>query len=165
MSDSQRLWIAAAILVMLIVASAAVAFGQGADDKIVQRDGAVKSDSSGWQWLQMLGALAIVVGLIFGTRYVLRRIGRLPAAGAGGGVFRVLAAKNISARHQIVLVGMGRRMLVVGCGPEGMATLGEVTDQDEIEELLEKLQTSPKSAGIVEKIGKKEKGESEESAE
>ncbi len=152
MSDSQRLWIAVAILVMLIAAASAVAFGQDTNDKLVPREGDGKSDGGGWEWLQMLGALAIVAGLIFAARYVLKRIGKIPAVGSGSEkIFRVLAAKNISARHQIVLVGMGRRMLVVGCGPEGMATLGEVTDPAEIDELLEKLQASPKPAGAVEK--------------
>lgn len=159
MSDSQRMWIAVIVLVMLVAASAAVAFGQEtSDEKPVRRDGDARhGGDSPWDWLQMLGALAIVVGLIFGTRYVLKRLGKFPVVG-GSEVFKVLAAKSISARHQIVLVSMGRRLLVVGCGPEGMATLGEVTDPAEIEELLESMQTSPKQASKIEK-------DSQESAE
>lgn len=100
--------------------------------------GRVSRDSGGsvGGWLRTLAALAIVVVLIFAVRWVLRRLApgararRLPEA------VEVLARTSVSARQQLLLVRLGRRLVLVGCGPEGMSTLSEVTDADEVSALL-----------------------------
>ena len=96
----------------------------------VGRDGG----SSVWGWLRTLAALAVVVGLIFGIRLVLRRLGPGAKTVAGPDALKVLARSSLSTRHQLYAVRFGRRVVLVGMGPEGLTALGEITDADEIAE-------------------------------
>jgi len=93
-----------------------------------------RPDDAGW-W-RTIGALAAVVALIFGLRWVLRRLGRSPRAGGGGLAMEVVAHAPLGARQQLALVRLGRRLVLVGTGPSGMSPLAEVTDPDEVSELL-----------------------------
>jgi len=146
MDKSRKQWIAATMLLAMLAAPMA-AFAEDAapgsaatrpvkkpeaqDDKTLSRDG-------GWGsgWLQTAGALALVIALIFLARFALRRLA--PSAGrtAAGGKIEVLARTNLSPRQQLCLVRMGRRLLLVGSGPEGMRTLAEITDPAEVADLL-----------------------------
>ena len=87
-------------------------------------------------WLQPLAALGIVIGLIFLTRWGLRRIGLVRHLGGRNNVLQVLATTSLSPRHQMFLVRMGERLVLVGSGPGGLARLAEVTDPDEVAQLL-----------------------------
>lgn len=100
------------------------------ESRRVGRDGG----SSLWGWLRTLAALALVVGLIFAIRWVLRRLGPGAKAPAGSETLKVLARSSLSARHQLYAVRFGRRVVLVGMGPEGLTALGEITDADEIAE-------------------------------
>ncbi len=93
-------------------------------------------DGGGYEWLQTLGALGIVIGLIFLTRWGLRRIGLVRHLGGRNNVLQVLATTSLSPRHQMFLVRMGGRVVLVGSGPGGLARLAEVTDPDEVAQLL-----------------------------
>gem|GEM_PF-1446374 len=90
-------------------------------------------------WWQTAAALAIVVGLIFVVRYLLRRLGGLARPGRRSEAMEVLARQSLSARHQLYLVRMGKRILLLGAGAEGLATLAEVRDAAEARELLQQL--------------------------
>lgn len=97
------------------------------------------------QWGRTLGALALVVVLIFVARMMLKRFG--PVSGAGSRVLDVLASSTVSPRQQLLLVRVGRRVVLVGRSPAAMATLSEVTDPEEVAELVEAA-----SAGGLKKI-------------
>ena len=101
-----------------------------AESRRVGRDGG----GSVWGWLRTLAALALVVGLIFAIRLVLRRLGPGGKAPAGSETLKVLARSSLSARHQLYAVRFGRRVVLVGMGPEGLTALGEITDAGEIAE-------------------------------
>ena len=94
-------------------------------------------------WIQPAIALAVVVALIFCLRYALRRLGRAGVLKARTGAIDVLAQRSLSAKHQLYLVRMGERLVLVGASPEGLATLCELTDPDEIARLIEQLKHSP----------------------
>jgi len=88
------------------------------------------------QWARTIGALVLVVVLIFLARMLLKRFG--PVYGAHRRqLLDVLARRPISPRHQLLLVRMGRRIVLVGQGPSGLTTLSEVTDGDEVAKLIE----------------------------
>jgi flagellar biosynthetic protein FliO len=148
MSARRRQWIAATMLLAMLAAAPVVALADDAapgdtatrpvkkpesqDDKVLSRDGGWGGDG----WLRTAGAMALVIGLIFLARYALRRFA--PSAGkvTSGGKVEVLARTNLSARQQLCLVRMGRRVLLIGSGPEGMRTLSEVSDPAEVADLL-----------------------------
>ncbi|MDP6544095.1 MAG: flagellar biosynthetic protein FliO [Phycisphaerae bacterium] len=88
------------------------------------------------QWGRTLGALAVVVLLIFVARIMLKRFG--PVSGPQRReVLDVLARASVSPRHQLLLVRVGRRVVLVGQGPSSLTTLSEVTDADEVAALIE----------------------------
>jgi len=87
-------------------------------------------------WLRTLLALAAVVAVIFVLRYLLRRMGASGLPQRHRDVMRVLARSHLTARQQLFLVELGRRLVLVGCGPTGLRTLAEVKDPDEIAEVL-----------------------------
>lgn len=88
------------------------------------------------QWGRTLVALAVVVLLIFVARIMLKRFG--PVSGPRRReVLDVLARATVSPRHQLLLVRVGRRVVLVGQGPSSLTTLSEVTDSQEVAALIE----------------------------
>jgi len=98
----------------------------------IDQDG--KPAGSGQIW-QTLGALAVVVGLIFAAKWLLSRYGG-GRVRRGGGVIEVLTKTAVSARHSVMLIRVGSRLLVVGAGGDGMNTLTEINDPEQVSELL-----------------------------
>jgi flagellar protein FliO/FliZ len=88
------------------------------------------------QWARTLGALALVVVLIFAARIMLKRFG--PVSGRQRrDMLDVLARAAVSPRHQMLLVRVGRRVVLVGQSPASMTALSEVTDPDEVAALID----------------------------
>jgi flagellar protein FliO/FliZ len=68
--------------------------------------------------------LALVLALIFGAGWVMRRLA--PARAGGHGPLRVIGTQALGTRERIVLVEVGDQWLVVGVAPgsvQGLATL------------------------------------------
>jgi len=114
-----------------------------ADDRAIRRrdERSVESKrlpgvSNNGGWLRTLGALAIVVALIFAARFALKRWGRLVPTGQRGQAIEVLTEVRLASRQRLALVRLGRRLVLIGSGPTGMNTLAEVSDPAEAEELL-----------------------------
>ena len=78
----------------------------------------------------------MVVVLIFAVRLAIRRLGPSGAGARGADVVRVVWRKNLTPRHQLFLLRMGRRVLLVGAGPGGMDVLMQTSDEREIGDLL-----------------------------
>ena len=91
--------------------------------------------AAGSNWLGSVMPPALVLGLIGLGAWGVRRW--KPSIRAGhGGVLRVVARSALAPRHSAVLVQVGRRLLLLGISADRMATLCEVTDPDEVLELL-----------------------------
>ncbi len=92
--------------------------------------------ATGQGWLmQTLGAMAIVIVLIFALKFVATRWTRR-SLGGGASVVEVLTRVTVAPRSSVVLLRLGERVLVVGDGPGGMRTLAEVDDPDEVADVL-----------------------------
>ena len=87
--------------------------------------------------LQTLGALAIVVVLIFLARLLLRRASGQAGPSGGGGPVEILTRRQAGPKQQLMLVRLGERLILVGAGPGGFAALSEVTDAREVERLMQ----------------------------
>ena len=162
----RRLAAATAVLVLLARPTVCVALGAepttgpARDDpsgrRLAQRqDDAVESRPIGkgggddtYDWLRTIGALAAVVALIFIARLLLRRLAGGAASPGRGVPIEVLARANLSARQQLSLVRLGRRLVLVGSGPTGIRPLAEVTDPDEVAELLGELRGGRGGQGV-----------------
>jgi len=82
-------------------------------------------------------ALGGVLALIFGLTLLVRRY--FPAARpVAADVLRVIGRVPIGGKQSAVLLHVGRRLVLVGMGPDAMRTLAEITDPEEVSQLLGK---------------------------
>lgn len=88
--------------------------------------------------------LALVLGLLFATAWLVKRI--LPARARAGGTqaIQLLARSALSARHEVYLVQVGNRVLVLGVTSDRMATLDVISDPEEVAAVLK--QAGPAAA-------------------
>ena len=59
--------------------------------------------------------LAVVLALIFGVAWLVRRVG--PLAGAAGAPIKVVASQAVGQRERVVIVELGEQWLVLGVAP------------------------------------------------
>jgi flagellar biogenesis protein FliO len=86
--------------------------------------------------INTLGALGLVIGLVFMLRWGLMRWSGRGAASGASSVVEVLARVPVAARSHVLLLRMGGRILVVGDGAGGMRTLAQVDEPEEVADLL-----------------------------
>ncbi len=77
-------------------------------------------------------ASIVVVALLGGGLWALRRFGRNSRFLGGKGPIRLLGRTAIGVRQEILLVEVGPRVLVVGSTKEGLSALGEISNPDEV---------------------------------
>ncbi len=104
-------------------------------------------------------ALAIVLTLLLGVRFVMRRFGGAAAMGGAGGdrpsgVIEILARYPVGRGQQLVLIKLARRVLLVHRSGSAMTTLAEVSDGDEVASLLSRIEAGSrgKSAARFKRI-------------
>jgi flagellar biogenesis protein FliO len=108
--------------------------------------------ATGFGFARVMGALALVLGLIFFLRWVLgRSLHPAGLAGASGAV-QVLSRSPLSPRQHLLLLRVGRRLIVAADCNGQLSSLSEITDPDEVAALVgqvrdEKLTTGSKSFG------------------
>lgn len=122
--------------------------------------------AQGMQLPRVLGALALVIGLIFVLRSVFRRSMGAGAMTNSSAVVQVLTRCLISPRQQLVLLRVGRRLIVAADCNGQLSALSEITDPDEVATLVgelrdEKLSAASKSFGGL--LGCFRRGMSDES--
>jgi flagellar biogenesis protein FliO len=81
-------------------------------------------------------ALAIVLGAMYLTHQVWKRLGMPGSANRNAGSLQVISRLNLAPKQQLVLLRVGRRVVLIGnCGTQ-MNALCEITDPDEAAGLL-----------------------------
>lgn len=100
-----------------------------------------------WSYTRTALALAGVIAVIFGLRYVAQRYLKLPSPTSAGAVVSLLGTTPLGPRQQLMLVQVGRRLLVVAGQGGQLSSLCEITDPDEIAEMVGRLNTSRSRAG------------------
>jgi flagellar biogenesis protein FliO len=90
---------------------------------------------------RLIGAMALVLGLIFLLRWLGPRLfSAAPAASATRAV-QVLSRSLVAPRQSVVLMRVGRRLLVVADNGSQLASLAQITDPDEVAALVGQLQS------------------------
>lgn len=88
---------------------------------------AAPQGSTVFLFLGTLFKLVVVLALIVGTIWILRKVfGAGVLAGPAGGPIRVLATRHLDARHAVWILEVGERLLVVGTGGGGMTALASI---------------------------------------
>ena len=106
-----------------------------------QRDGTgpvprERAASGGGVTFMVLSSLAIVLGLFFLVVWLVRRALPKSATSLPSDVLEVLGRSPLAARHNLQLIRLGRRLLLVSVTPDAAETLTEVTDVDEVNHLI-----------------------------
>jgi flagellar protein FliO/FliZ len=76
---------------------------------------------AGASLVQVLLALMLVLALIVGMAWLMRRVGGLTQV--GGGVVRVLGGVPVGQRERVVLIQVGSQQLLLGVAPGRVQTL------------------------------------------
>jgi flagellar protein FliO/FliZ len=118
---------------------------------------------------RMAIALTIVLGLIFGARWLVLHFFVGTRAPATSRAVKVLGRTSLAPRQQVLLLQIGRRVVVVGESNGQLATLAQLEDPDEVASLLGQLQEEqvqrPSSfGGVFGKVQRKFSGEEDEHA-
>lgn len=93
------------------------------------------SEPSSWV-LSTITALGIVLGLVVILRFVVGRwLGR-PAVASSSPAVHVLTRVTIAPRNHILLLRVAGRVLVVGDSSQGLRTLANIDDPEEVASLL-----------------------------
>lgn len=89
-------------------------------------------------WYQSgLGALAIVLALVGAATWAVRRW--LPSVKIrDNDLLRVVSRTSLSPKQSLALVHLGRRFVVLGISSDNVSVLCEVTDPDEVAELVQR---------------------------
>ncbi len=94
---------------------------------------------SGGAW-RTIGALAAVIGLIVLLRSAMVRFGGpLGRAKAPSGVIAVLGRFPLSRGQTLLLLKVDRRILLVAQTSQGLSTLSEITDAEQVASLVERI--------------------------
>jgi flagellar protein FliO/FliZ len=79
---------------------------------------------TGSSLLQMFMGLAVVIAMIVGTLWLLKRLG-MPR-GPSSGLMRVVAGAAVGPRERVVILEIGTTWLVLGVAPGEVSMLAEV---------------------------------------
>jgi len=120
--------------------------GRSAGEVVMKSEG-TKMPSLGGGWmLNTMAALGVVIGLILGLRWLAKRSGAVGSTVATSAAVEVLSRTTIAPRNHIVLLRVGPRVLVVNDSGQGMRTLANIDDPDEVAELLQSVQVQRKDS-------------------
>jgi flagellar biosynthetic protein FliO len=86
--------------------------------------------------LELLWPLLLVLGVIAGAAFVIRKV--LPRGNrlGGGGVIDVLASHYLSSKQSLCLVRLGRRAVLLGVTPERITPVAEILQPEELAEIV-----------------------------
>ena len=118
------------------------------ESQLIARDDAVEPASWGWldprtnEVTRVIGALAVVIGMILLLRAAVRRLGGpLLDGGRPSGVLLVLARYPVARGQHLVLLKLGRRLLLCHQAKGAMATLCEIENEDEVAAMLARIES------------------------
>ena len=100
-------------------------------------------------YLQMFFGLLIVVALVFGMAWFMRRMGNMNGVAAGN--LKVLGGVSVGQRERIVLVQAGETQLLIGVAPGEIRTL-HVMDEPIDSNATSNQTSKPIANGFAEKL-------------
>lgn len=100
--------------------------------------GSAWGSGNGWV-LNTLTALGLVIGLVLVLRFAVAKMGGRPTTSASRAV-EVLSRTSVAPKNHVLLLRVGGRILVVGDSSNGLRTLSEVDDPDEVASLLQSVE-------------------------
>lgn len=127
-------------LVMLVVCATNVSAQDVFSDQKIElknpagTSGATKASATGPSIGRVVLSLGGVALLIVGLGYVYRRM--VGQQQAKGGAVTLVSRSILTPKHQVMVLRVGHRLVVVGDGGNGMNTLCEIDDPSEVSAVL-----------------------------
>lgn len=82
-----------------------------------------------WSFVKMLASLAMVIGLMIGALYLVKRyFHKSPAAADSTSVIRVVASHHLGPKNSLVLVDVLGQLVLLGVSGQQIANLTAITD-------------------------------------
>lgn len=106
-------------------------------------------------YLQLLAGLAVVIALIYGCAWLMRRVsgGSIPGAAS----MRVIGSLPVGPKERVVLVQVGDTQMLLGVAPGSVNTLQvfsePVIEQDTVNPFADKLKFALKQRGALNQRG------------
>jgi flagellar protein FliO/FliZ len=100
-----------------------------------------------WSFVKMLASLTLVIGLMIGALYLLKRyVYKSPAAAGGTSLIRVVASHHLGPKNSLVLVEVLGQIVLLGVSGQQVSNLTAITDPA-ARELLNRLRTGEELPG------------------
>jgi flagellar biosynthetic protein FliO len=94
------------------------------------------SVSFAWSFFKMLAALAIVIAMMIGTAYVLKKyFYRSPETINGNPMIDILSARYLGPKSSILLVDVLGQIILLGVSTTQISALGTISDPKALENL------------------------------
>lgn len=89
-----------------------------------------------WSFFKMLTALAIVIALMIGAMYLLKKYFYQPSAAVNGNsMIRIISTCHLSPKNSILLVDVLGQVMLLGVSNHQMSILGTITDPEAMQNL------------------------------
>jgi len=94
----------------------------------------LESISFFWSFFKMLVALAIVIALMIGAMYLLKKYFYQPSAAIhGNAMIRIISTYHLNPKNSILLVDVLGQVMLLGVSNHQMSILGTITDPEALE--------------------------------
>jgi len=109
-------------------------------------DNAAGETSHGRSFGTTVAALGAILLLFFGLVQVWRRYSPQSSQSLPAAAWEILGSAPLDNKHQLMVVRLGSRLLVLGRSDEGLQTLSEITSADEVSQLVTLCQSANQPA-------------------
>jgi flagellar protein FliO/FliZ len=104
-------------------------------------------------FFKMIFALAIVLGLLFGVMYFVKRfMSQVAPAADNRAIINILSSRYLGPKSSIILVEVMDHVIVVGISNQQMTTLAHIDDPLAVAEIKAKHAASPAMSSPANKI-------------
>lgn len=87
-----------------------------------------------WSFFKMLAALAIVIAVMIGAMYLLKKYFYQPTNTLNGNaMIRIISTYHLNPKNSILLVDILGQIMLLGVSNHQMSLLGTITDPDALE--------------------------------
>jgi len=112
----------------------------------------LESVSFVWSFFKMLAALAVVIAMMIGTAYVLKKyFYRSPETVNGNPMIDILSDRYLGPKSSILLVDVLGQVMLLGVSANQISALGTISDPKALEN-LKNIRLQPKTLPISESI-------------
>lgn len=110
----------------------------------------MESVSFVWSFFKMIAALAIVIAMMIGTAYVLKKyFYRSPETISGNPMIDILSTRYLGPKSSLLLVDILGQVMLLGVSTNQISALGTITDPEALEN-LKNIHLHPKSLPVSE---------------